>query len=307
MLSRRIFATGIAALAVAGCAHGARRRGGPAVAVTIDDFEIKDTPLLSAQARHDAVLDALDRHRLKAAGFPTGKFIDSEAGADALRAWSEAGHLVGNHSYSHSYFGGASPDALMQDVLRAEALLRRYPTYRKLFRFPYLAEGRTIEGRDQMRALLRRHGYRNAHVTVDTSDWYVNARLLARLSQTPGADVAPYRRYYLDHLWDRARYYDDLARRVVGGPVSHTLLLHHNLLNGLFLNDALDMFRSRGWGLIDAAEAFEDPLYAREPDALPAGQSLIWALARQDGLDAQLRYPGESDAYEKEPMQKLGL
>jgi hypothetical protein len=38
------------------------------------------------------------------------------------------------------------------------------------------------------------------------------------------------------------------------------------------------------------------------------GESLVWAIAKETGkYDAQLRYPGKDDVYEKEPMDKLGL
>jgi peptidoglycan-N-acetylglucosamine deacetylase len=41
---------------------------------------------------------------------------------------------------------------------------------------------------------------------------------------------------------------------------------------------------------------------------LPAGQSIISALAKESGkFDDIIRYPGESDEYEKEEMDKLGL
>lgn len=297
-----------AATVVSACAHAGLGHARPALAVTIDDFRVVDTPRLTGAARHDAILAALDHHGIKAGGFPAGKFVDDAAGVDHLRTWAARGHLVGNHSYTHSYFGGKSPETMMADVLRAEPLLSTYPTSAKLFRFPYLAEGKIAEGRDRMRALLRENGYRIAAVTIDTSDWYVNDRLVARLTTDPSADIAPYRRYYLDHLWSRATFYDGLAKRVLGRSPMHVVLMHHSLLNGLFLDDALAMFKAREWDLIDASRAFNDPIYARSPATLPAGQSLIWALAKEHGgFDAELRYPGEDDTFEKPAMDRLGL
>ena len=64
-------------------------------------------------------------------------------------------------------------DDLPQDFearRRVEPVLTRHHTSARLFRFPHLAEGRTAEARDGMRALLAEHGYRNGHVTIDTSD-----------------------------------------------------------------------------------------------------------------------------------------
>jgi len=84
--------------------------------------------------------------------------------------------------------------------------------------------------------------------------------------------------------------------------------VHFNLLNALFLDDLIAMFESRGWRLIDASAAFADPVYQREPQALPSGQSLLWGLAKESGqFEAQLRYPGEDSVYEEAAMIRLGL
>jgi beta-lactamase class D len=104
----------------------------------------------------------------------------------------------------------------MADILKCEPLLSNYSGFRKLFRFPYLAEGKTREGRDRMRALLKQHGYANAHVTIDTSDWYIDNRLKARLKADPSAQIAAYKRFYLDHIWERANFYDGLAQSLLG-------------------------------------------------------------------------------------------
>ena len=41
---------------------------------------------------------------------------------------------------------------------------------------------------------------------------------------------------------------------------------------------------------------------------MPAGESLIWALAKETGrFESSLRYPGEDGGYEKPKMDALGL
>ncbi len=321
-MRRRTFLGGAAAAAAAAFAGGAagtaaaeRMSGGPAaaspkrrIAVTIDDFALADHPALSAAARDRAILDALDDQGIRAAGFVCGKRVDSEAGRAVLEGWSRRGHPLANHTYSHAALSRSDPRDFGADVLRCEAMLADLPGFAKLFRFPYLDEGRTAEHRDAARTFLREHGYRNGHVTVDASDWYVDQRLRARLDERPDADTGGYRDYYVEHLLERAHYYEDLAQQVLGRAVPHTLLLHHNLLNGLFLGDVLDAFAADGWEWIDATVAYEDPVFASEPDALPAGQSLIWALAKATGrFDDVLRYPGENDTYEKPRMDERGL
>ena len=280
----------------------------PAIAITIDDFNLADTPLMSGLERDTAIRSALRRHGVKAAGFVAGKYVDADRSPKVLAAWSDEGHILGNHSFSHSYYGGRDPLGEMADILRCEPLLTPYAGFRKLFRYPFLAEGNTAEGRDRLRALLKGCGYRNGAVTIDTSDWYIDQRLTTRLRTEPAAALAPYGAYWLDHIWNRATYYDGLARAVLGHSIDHTILLHHRLTTALFLDDGLAMFQRRGWRLADAATAFRQPEIQVSYDTLPAGQSLMWAAAKASGrFEGRLRYPGEDDTYEKPHMDALEL
>jgi hypothetical protein len=90
--------------------------------------------------------------------------------------------------------------------------------------------------------------------------------------------------------------------------VRHTVVLHHNALNALFLDRLIGMFAAKGWQPINADHAYADPVYDRQPNTLPAGESLIWALAKESGkFEKELRYPGEDDVYENPKMDALKL
>lgn len=281
----------------------------PQISITIDDFNLfRATPAV-AEKRNRALLAALRTHsNLKAAAFIAARHVDSETGKSLVRDWGAAGHLIGNHTYSHWYYHGKTFEEFSNDVMRCEAVIKDQPGFTKFFRFPMLKEGDTVERRDKMRAFLKQHSYRTGHVTIDASDWYIDQRLRARLAANPSADVNGYRDYYLNHLWERAVYYDNLSRKALGRSVKHTLLIHHNVLNELFLPDVLAMFKKKGWMLIDAADAFRDPVFSAAPNILPAGESIVWALAKESGkFNDVLRYPGEDGEYEKAQMDKLGL
>lgn len=281
----------------------------PQIAITLDDFALEEVSLAKATQRNQAVIATLRKHNnLQAAGFICGRRVDNEIGKSVLKEWDQAGHIIANHTYSHWYYHKHSVEEFSADILRCEALIKDYKNFRKYFRFPLLKEGNTIERRDQMRAFLKKQGYRQGYVTIDASDWYIDERLRARQAQNPQADLHGYQKYYLDHIWDRATYYDNLALKVLGRRVKHTLLIHHNLLNSLFLDDLLTMFEQKGWKLINAETAFSDPIFSAEPAILPAGESIIWALAKESGkFDSELRYPGEDSDYEQANMDRLGL
>lgn len=313
-MNRRDFTKTIGMLALAGSAGQlsfASHNDQPEISITMDDFNWDNSLRLDPDQRNRALLEALkSRGNLKAALFVKGQNADSEKGKSLLSDWDRAGHLIGNHSYSHQYYHSKKidADAFSADIMKAEEVLKGFPRFQKIFRFPYLKEGDTVAKRDAIRQFLTQRDYRNGHVTIDASDWAVEGRLSARLKKDATADVKPYRDFYLDHMWERAVYYDDLSRKVLGRSVKHTILVHYNLLNVLFLGDLLDMFQSKGWRLIDAEAAFKDPVFSASPKIVPAGESLIWALAKETGkFDKLLRYPAEDSEYEDAKMDKLGL
>ena len=279
--------------------------------ITMDDFWWRNPVKQTAQERNVSILDTFNKHKIKAAAFVVGRNIEDQEGKDLIAAWDKAGHLIGNHTYSHREFSAPETDvkAYQADVLRAEALLKDFPRFRKYFRFPLLKEGETTAKRDAMREFMSQNGYRNGHVTIDNSDWAIDQRLTERLKKNPNADVKPYRDFYLEHMWARAEYYDSLARRVAGRAVKHTILMHFNLLNGLFLNDLIEMFKRKGWEPIDAEAAFSsDSVFLAQPKVVPAGESIIWSMAKERGTIAKtLRYPAEDSQYENKRMDKLGL
>ena len=286
----------------------------PSIAFTLDDPKTADSGNMQWPEVNNRMLHALEKHKLKATLFVCGQRVDSQEGGKLLSEWNAAGHSLGNHTYSHRFFNAStgkaafSLKAFEDDTLKNEPLVTGYSHFVRLFRFPFFKEGDTVEKRDGMRAFLKEHGYRSGRATVDASDWAISARMEARMKADPKSDLTPYRNFYLQHIWERAQFYDSLANRVLGHPVRHTVLLHHNALNAMFLDDLIAMFKKRGWGPIDGEHAYADPIYDRQPNILPAGESLIWALAKETGkFEKELRYPGEDDTYENPKMDALKL
>jgi len=280
----------------------------PEVAFTFDDPKLEHGAHLRWQEINERILAALTRHGIKSVLFVCGTRIDSGSGQELLGAWDRNGHLIANHSYSHFDFNTTGLAEFEADALKVEPLITGYRHFARLFRYPMFKEGDTAEKRDRMRAFLQAHDYRIGRATIDASDWAINARLEKRLRDTPAADTGRYREFLLQHIWERAQYYQHLAQEVVQQPVRHTLLLHHSTLNALFVSDLIAMFSNRGWRPVDAEYAYRDPIYDAQPKCLPAGESLLWGLAKETGrFERELRYPGEDDVYENPKMDALGL
>ncbi|MBL7546149.1 MAG: polysaccharide deacetylase family protein [Bdellovibrionaceae bacterium] len=136
------------------------------ISITIDDPEVKETPLFDSKKRNQEILKALDAHQVKAALFVCGMRIDNAEGKDLLKSWDQKGHLIGNHTYSHLYFHSDrnSLEVFKSDFLKVEVLIKDLKNFSRIFRFPYLKEGNTNEKRDGMRAFLKEHKYQHGYV-----------------------------------------------------------------------------------------------------------------------------------------------
>jgi len=301
-MNRRTFLSLVAAAAQA--------QSSPRVAFTFDDFAWSDIPKLTPDEAMDAFLQPLAKRNLKVTLFVCGRHVNGEPGMDLLKRWGGAGHFIGNHTFSHTSYHNPqmTPALFADDIERGQSVIENLPGFRKIFRFPMLKEGNTLTKRDACRAFLQKQGYRTGHVSIDASDWFYDQRLRARLSVQRSVDMARYGEGYRAHLWDRAAYYDTLAQKTLGRSIPHVMLLHYNYSNAVLLDSLAEMFVNRGWQLIGTEEAFADPVYAKQPNILPAGESLVWALAKESGRFAgQLRYPGEDGEYEKDKVEALGL
>jgi peptidoglycan/xylan/chitin deacetylase (PgdA/CDA1 family) len=277
------------------------------LALTFDDgLDPREQP--QAVTWNRAILEALSKAHIRSVLFVAGERVDIPEGLALVRDWGTAGHGIGNHTYSHLNFGSTRTtlEAFTADIASNESLLESLPGWTRLFRFPYLKEGETAEKRDGIRRWLTAEEYKTGAVSIDASDWYYNQRYLEWKKEHSGRDLEKFRAAYLDHLWDRATYYNTLSESILNRSTSHILLLHTNAINSDFLSDVIAMFISKGWTFVSPEEAYEDPIYAKAPSVLPAGESVLWSLAKQRGF-SDLRYPAEDSIYEKPLLDELGL
>lgn len=287
------------------------------VAFTFDDGpNLVATPLLSPKQRNAAILAALAKHDVKAALFVTASYgaIRTE-GLALASAWGEAGHAIGNHTMTHPDLNNpaVSLAQYQQEILDCDQIIRKLPGYQKWFRYTYLREGNTPEKRDSLRAFLKQQNYRNAYVSLDTSDWRLNEKLIEVLNANKGADkdanIKPIKQAYLAHVKQRALAYRSLAQQLQGRDIAQVMLMHHNLINALYLDDVITMFKEMGWTITTPAAAFSDPVYQLTPDRPAPGQSLLLSMARSLGLgkfDGWVRLVDDGD-FEIDALKAQGF
>lgn len=284
----------------------------PTVSFTFDDGITSNLAGFKFEEWNEKILSHLENENLKAVFFVTGKNKLDNKGQYLLKSWNDKGHKIANHTYTHPsfYIKENSATLFQKELLQTDSIISKFGNHTKLFRFPYLKEGGNKLKVDSIRSILAENKYSNGYVTIDASDWFVDQRLIARIKQNGFeiAEVDKYRDFYLEHILDRANYYEKLSFEMNGRHINHTLLLHHNLASALFLGDLINKFKEEGWNVINADKAYEDEIFKKIPNSDFAGESLIYSLAKQSGkYEGLLRSPAEDGQYERVKMNKLGL
>ena len=284
----------------------------PKISFTFDDGITNDILNYKFEEWNEMILQSLEKAEVKSIFFVTGLNKQNKKGRFLLNTWNDRGHKIANHTFSHPNFNdeNVSIDDFETELLKTDAIISEYSNYVRLFRFPYLKEGHTHVKIDGIRNILSQYNYKNGYVTIDASDWYINDRLIKKIKQkgVEKAEIEKFKAFYVEHIIDRAKYYEALSYQLNQRHISHTLLLHHNLTSALFLSDLIDTFKEEGWEIVDAETAYQDKVYDTVPSVVPAGESLIWSLAKQSGhYEQRLRYPAEDSQYEEPKMNQLGL
>lgn len=254
------------------------------IAITFDDAPIPNGPLFSGDERARRLIQTLQKYQVKeAAFFVLTKYADIER-LPRLKQYSDAGHLLANHSHRHLWIHEAGTREYIRDIGIADSILSAFPNYQRWYRYPFLDEGRTKSARDSIRQALSQMELRNGYVTIDNYDWYLNSLLAKAMEANKKVNRAALRDVYVEHICNSVSFYDAVAREHLGRSPRHVLLLHENDLAALFLEDVLERLKQEGWKFISAREAYEDPIASHVPDVLFNGQGRVAAIANEKGI-----------------------
>lgn len=283
------------------CLFSARMLAAQEIALTFDDAPIADGFYFTGVARTETLITKLKNQNVPQVAFYCVSSRADSSGRARLRRYAEAGHIIANHSHSHARMQRLGAAGYIQDIFKADAILRELPGFKPWFRFPFLDEGRTIADRDAIRKALNERGYFNGYVTVDNYDWYFDRLFQAALREKKKVDYEKLEQLYLEHLWQSLSFYDQMALAALGRSPKHVLLLHENDLAALFVDSLIEFLRAKGWKIISPAEAYKDPIAGTIPDVLLNNQGRIAALAKAGG------YTGEfsQDSEDEEFLEKL--
>jgi peptidoglycan-N-acetylglucosamine deacetylase len=236
------------------------------IAITLDDFPTLTGKLFSRPEATQRFIQAAQEGDCTLAFFCVGRQGSSPTNRQCLQMANDAGHFLANHSMTHPTTSTISEKQFQEEVLGVDKLLRTYPMQRKWFRFPYLdygfsaAKGGSIDKAEAARTFLKSLGYVDGYVSLFTMDYRVNAQLQKALAEGKRIDYEKLKRIYLDLLKSWCHHYIIEWRRayppVRTEGMTHTLLLHANELNTLYLADIISMLRAEGWKIVSPEQAF---------------------------------------------------
>ena len=230
------------------------------IAITFDDSPRAANAYFDGKTRAKNLIGNLKSHNVKqVAFFSVSKQLNPE-GVKRLQSYSDAGHIIGNHSHSHPDFNKLSLEEYTKDFTIADNLLSQFKTFKKWFRYPYLREGDNIQKRDGMRISLKEKGYSNAYITLNNYDWYIETLFQQTIKDKKTFDFDAMRRFYVNVLMESIEYYDQMAINHLGRSPKHVLLLHEMDISALFIGDLIDELRQKGWNIITPEEAYTDPI-----------------------------------------------
>ncbi|HEX8547991.1 MAG TPA: polysaccharide deacetylase family protein [Cytophagaceae bacterium] len=284
----------------------------PKVCITLDDINYLERPLYSGLKRDSIIRAVLRAKKVKAGLFFIGSYLEGPKGQSMLKEWDKEGHYIMNHTYSHLHYDeeGVSFGQYSKDLIKCDSVLKGCKNYKKIFRFPFLEEGNTIEKRAAMREFLQNHQYKPGYVSIPTTDWKISYELEKALIENPSTDLSKFKKLYLENIKECALYYNEVASKVTGRQVNHLILLHHNLLSALFLGDLIDQFKAMGWEITTPEVAFKDPIYNQYPHIFPSTGSLFLTLAKQEKKTESIsKRPvlPENQVFDKDYLSKFGL
>ncbi len=220
----------------------------------------------------DSMTQALARHDVPFTVFAIGQDVAIEREAVLLGRWLDAGAQIGNHTYTHRNLGELTVEEGAADIERASGVLQPIADARGLpvryFRFPFLAQGVTMEQKQGYTRALDQMGLYNARVSVSNNDWEFNERYRQAELDEDWEGRYEIGQEYVLHILESVKYWDMVGEELTGRHVRHVLLLHANRINRDYLGTILDRLAAENYAFIDLDRAYADPIYA-EPDRWP--------------------------------------
>jgi peptidoglycan/xylan/chitin deacetylase (PgdA/CDA1 family) len=217
---------------------------------------------------NEAILAALKKHEVPAAGFVIGDNIEGDW--KILVDWLEGKHTLGFMTSSGQDLSNAPTEMFLADITKGkevmEDIVDAYKQKGRYFRFPFLQYGDKPETKHKIEKFLKDYEISIAHTSIITEDFVYNLSLEKIINSNDSLKLLNLRDEYITHILERLGYYESLAIEILDRPIRHILQLRANRLNAMFLDDILLIIKDKGYKFVSLNYALKDKAYQR-PDA----------------------------------------
>lgn len=222
------------------------------IAITIDDL-----PFVGEYRNFhlNMMMETMLQEQVPATGFIIAKEVRTD-NWDMLHKFREAGFGLGNHTFSHANLNKLTVSEYIQEIKKADSLLKPVMTKPKYFRYPYLAMSNG-EKRNQILCYLAKKHYQVAPITIDSKDFAFNQRLLAVPELQRRDYLKELKPFYIDFIWQQTVKAEDHSQYHHNTEQAQILLIHANLLNAYVLPDIITLYKEQGYEFINLDDALK--------------------------------------------------
>jgi hypothetical protein len=218
-------------------------------------------------------LDAMARSQmlvrnLKTAGVPQAMFLikTENMGAknrERVALYSNQGHLLVNAGHDHSLVSKSDLYAYEIGILKANRLLSPFPGYQKHIHFSYLHEAGDLNIPRGLTDFLRERGYKAAFTGFNPArgiDTYINQLYQTKVLANRRVDMVALEKAYIQLMLQPLQQQDAYLFNMLGYSPRQVLVVQENDLAAYFMVGLVDELVARGWKMVAAEKALNDPL-----------------------------------------------
>lgn len=258
------------------------------VAITFDDL-----PAAARSRNYNAeaikemtskLLKSLASHRISVVAFVNERGLYQKPGEvderiALLKMWLDAGHELGNHTFSHPSFNTTPLAAFEEDVIRGETvtkmLLEKKGRKLRYFRYPFFFTGPNLETKQSFETFLAQRGYINAPATIDNQDYLFADVYTKAMEKGDTATMKSVADAYVSYMEKMMDFYERLSADLFGREIPQVFYVHASPLNADHFEDLAKMLERRGYSFVSLEQVLQDKAYSH-PDKYAGANGISW-------------------------------
>lgn len=253
---------------------------------------LQDSTSLDAMARSQMLV-----RNLATAGVPQAMFLikTENMGAknrDRVALYSDKGHLLVNAGHNHSLVSKSDLYAYEIGILKANRILEDFSGYKKHIHFSTLHEVGDVGIKRGLVEFLRERDYRPAFTGFNDArgiDTYLDQLYQKKIRNNRRVDMAVLEKTYVELMLQPLQRQDEYLFNMLGYSPRQVLVIQENDLAAYFIVALVDELVARGWTMVAAEKAMDDPLVNPIAQGGWGGNSYLHGLT---GLpDLPVAYP----------------